>query len=384
VDLTVQHLTMDHPAAPTPAAPPDPAAMALPAKLPRPRPRPQPEPGPDAGSALDAGPDASTDAGTVAEDGGTTVAMEGADAGPGPDASVALSPSDAGPALAAADAGPNLRGQSEGLTASLPAFVRVAVVVQAERLRDSPHAGASRRILRKAMGLPAESDPIADLEELVVVTQNPLDPRSTASAARASKEARDRPDAGTPSGFAEGDAGVLRRGRGGKQAEKLPPNAGVWRRQLLAIAHPAEGERPLVAMLAMDLEAFTDPDRMGPPPSRIELQAWDLPAGGARAEATAHYASEGRVLEADRFWGERLRWARTSPWIALLGLKPLADRVTLVRTGTSLRATVSAESRDVRAALALLETAFGRRRRVEVDAGADQSGLTARPRSLPP
>lgn len=255
--------------------------------------------------------------------------------------------------------------RTKGLAAKLPTNVRFAVIVRPKMLEGSPHEEAARETIRRAIGMRQQSDedggvldPLAGLEELVVVTQNPFQAGAFSAAASGSQDA-------APPGYDRKGRDLVRPASA-KAPPSLPPAPRFpWRQRLLAISDPLDGgERPVVALVGNDVDALTLGNLRVPVPPRIDLAVFETAEHGSLARGSASFDTVADAEAAFEAWKAALDARCGSAILAIIGLSDVCKRIELTHQGKIVRGTLAADSAEVDKLLALLQTTMrGRRRR---------------------
>lgn len=261
--------------------------------------------------------------------------------------------------------------RTRGLAAKLPTNVRFAVIARPALLVGSPHEEMGRETIRRSIGMRLEHtedggtvDPLASLDEIVVVTANPFQRGNFSAAAAGSSDA-------APPGFEKRGGQLVRKAtpalpRPGASAPPPVPPAPrfAWRNRLLALADPADGSpKPVVALVGNDLTSLTFGRLDVPIPPRIDLVAFETSEHGAIAKASASFDSEADATRALAAWQEELASRCRSLLLAAIGLGAACRRVELTREGPVIRGTLAVERDEVQAVLGVLQTAMRSRRR---------------------
>jgi hypothetical protein len=255
--------------------------------------------------------------------------------------------------------------RTKGLAAKLPTNVRFAVIVRPKMLQGSPHEERARETIRRAIGMRAQADedggvvdPLEGLEELVVVTQNPLQAGNFSAAAAGSADA-------APPGYDRKGRDLVRPAQS-KAPPTLPPAPRfAWRQRLLAISDPPEGgERPVLALVGNDVDALTLGNLRVPVPPRIDLVVFETPEHGSIARASASFDTLADATTAIAAWKAALDARCGSALLAIIGLGDVCKRIELVQEGKTVRGTLVVNEAEVDKLLGLLQTTMrGRRRR---------------------
>ncbi|MBI2894908.1 MAG: hypothetical protein HYY06_15235 [Deltaproteobacteria bacterium] len=261
--------------------------------------------------------------------------------------------------------------RTRGLAARLPTNVRFAVIARPALLAGSPHEEAGRETIRRAIGMRVRRtedggtvDPLASLEEIVVVTANPFQPGNFTAAAAGAEDA-------SPPGFERRGGQLVRKATpaaprpGSDGAAAVPPAPRfAWRNRLLTLADPTDGSpKPVVALVGNDLTSLTFGRLDVPIPPRIDLVAFEREDHGAIAKASATFDTEEAATRALSAWQEELASRCRSLLLAAIGLGAACRRVELTQEGATIRGTLAVERDEVQAVLGVLQTAMRSRRR---------------------